>query len=725
MSEKTWEYAGLPWKKTGNKKCTCLEPMCLDIETSWNHDPDNPITWLASCDVIWGKEYVRFRTPSELVAWLSFQKRSKNLDENHRVLCVIHNAGYDLSYLIPFLRLSFLKEKTVVDPETGEEYSESNEHLLISKEHKIIAYKIDFLEVRDTYILSQSSLAQWAKELNTTHKKAEGSYDYQKIIYQDTEINQTESEYDLMDVLTLRDCVIKNNELHGDDITTMPYTLTGYVRRDLQNAIAGDKEYFNLVGQTRLTPDQYYLVLKSYAGGYTHANRFFKSQVISGKIGHNDFTSHYPSIMRTRPMPVGVPETVNPCFLTIEKILKMYPQYTFFVKIKFNGIRLKGLTSKKDSDITMPFLQFSKIDGKADPKKWSLDNGRVLYTDETFETFLDNRTLAIISEQYEIREYAILAAVRIENGPMPDPIAEVVDRYFKNKSDSKIKMKTIEAIKGPFSNEYLEAQALNVIDKKLLNSTYGCCAQKPVKDGFELTHEMEFKRSKVKSIEDFEEGLLEAKWWLPYQIGVMITAEARYELYEYIKAVGYDHVLYADTDSLFYLKDVKTEKSIEELNAKKHATAPYVVLSNGEKCYYDHFDAEGDLIAFKALHSKSYGMIFEGKNGPDLQVTIAGVPSRTLTELNENGDPVYVRREDELLVEAKGNTFKALDLLADGFEFKINAGVSAVYTFMEPQIIDINGHSIETAGGAIIKKLNSKAISDTLGAYDFDNYLIN
>jgi hypothetical protein len=56
--------------------------------------------------------------------------------------------------------------------------------------------------------------------------------------------------------------------------------------------------------------------------------------------------------------------------------------------------------------------------------------------------------------------------------------------------------------------------------------------------------------------------------------------------------------------------------------------------------------------------------------------------------------------------------WKALDRLNDQFVFTINTGTTAMYYNHKPEIIDIDGHQIETAGGAIIRKLESKIIKN-------------
>ena len=48
----------------------CVDYACLDCETSWNHDIDNPICWITSIQFLFQDEYFLFRKPSEFVKHL-------------------------------------------------------------------------------------------------------------------------------------------------------------------------------------------------------------------------------------------------------------------------------------------------------------------------------------------------------------------------------------------------------------------------------------------------------------------------------------------------------------------------------------------------------------------------------------------------------------------------------------------------------------------------------
>lgn len=713
----------------------CLEPAFLDIETSNNHaeEPDKLITWISSIQVLFNDEYFLFRYPEELIEWFNDLYKKLNLYPTRKTkkkfFVYIHNASYDLSYLIPYINML-------------PDFDYSNQGIIESP-NKFLTYIRGSIEFRCSYLLSGMSLEKWSKEMNVEHQKQIGLYDYDKVIYPDTELTENEQIYDKYDVLSMKECLFKQMEYHGDNISTIPLTSTGYIRRTLRRSCNNDKyyrsEYFY---DNRLNADLYDYMLKSYAGGMTHNNRFYRDIVIQiGKtykytknefihvsnIGHRDFKSHYPTQMTCYLFPLGQPQLIYKSdmgfYMTIGEVLSWYPTFSSMSVIRFYNARLK------DYRISMPFMQNSKCYESQFESKL-LDNGRILYASGEWIMFVDNLTLKILSEQYEL-EYEILEVYRMLNKPLPDCIISVIDKYFKGKSDKKNRVHELTNEFGKLDPRTIEAEFELMQDKKGLNGIYGCAATNPLRSKYEIDDLMKFFiRENYTDLDSINEGLNTyykgRNNFLSYQVGVWVTAAARYELYEYIKAIGYNKCLYCDTDSIFYIKDSETEKAIELLNAEKRKNAHYVILDNDKTEYYDEFTPEPDCIAFKGLHSKCYGVVTD----KGLELTIAGVPARTLIGFDENNKPIYFTREEEISIKDKNaedriNTekekdpIKALDHLTHGFEFKINAGVSALYvgangfgSERKPQVIDIDGHEIHTAGGCVIRKLDKKVIKD-------------
>lgn len=701
-----------------NGLATCLTPVMMDIETSNNHaeNVQDLRTWMVSCQIWFNNDYYLFRKPEEVVDF--FDKMytkyklypSEELDK--RLIIYIHNASYDLSYLVPYF-----EEGLPVFPYEGQG--------IITKENQFITYKCGSLEFRCSFRLSGMSLEKWSSEMNIEHKKLVGLYDYDKVIYQDSELNKNEEDYDKVDVIAMQECLDKQLSYYQDDMATIPYTKTGYIRRTLRRACKVDSNYRNkYFKNTRLDAELYQAMHEAYAGGYTHNNRFYIDKLVVAKIGHRDFKSHYPTQMAVNEFPLGRPEkiydidkSVND--LDIPEILDMSPKFSTLTVLRIYSARLRKNT------ISMPFLAEAKCLGKT--TRDLPDNGRYIMveSEEGLRLTVTNYDLKILVEQYEL-EYAIEKVWRMVNMPLPNCLLYVVDKYFKGKSDKKNVVKNLTEQFGKLDPRTVDAQFELQQDKASLNSIYGCCATNPLRDTWEFDENMNFRRAvQVNNPETIEEALnkyySKRNNFLPYQVGVWITAMARYELYEYINAIGYDKCLYCDTDSIFYIKDEETEAAISKLNAEKKAKAHYVVLDNGNKEYYDEFDAEPDCLAFKGLHSKCYGVVTE----KGLEITIAGVPARTLIGMQDN-KPVYLTREEELAGEEK-DPIKALDHLTFGFTFYVNTGTTAVYigalgadTWRKPTEIEIDGHKISTAGGCVIRKTPKKVIRDFTYDMEFE-----
>ena len=739
--------------KRKSKVSYCDTPVFLDCETSWNHDLKNPKCWIVSIQVWFDGYYHLFRKPEELMNWYLEKIEQMHLNDTRRLITYIHNASYDLSYLGPYIQ-KYLPGK---DSRKG----------LYDGEHKIIYYEQPPLEFKCTYLLSGTSLAKWSEKMNVEHVKQIGLYDYDKILYQDSELSEMELDYDKYDVLSMQESFDKQLQLYSDNIATVPLTATGYPRRDLRKSCNSNVDYRDkyFLGN-RIDTQTLLFSLHSYSGGYTHNNRWLKSTVIKVSdlketygadvmIGHGDFRSHYPSQIMTYPMGWGKSDRyyhisehdsykkIHGHNINIDDICALYPEYTSISHIVFYHMSLK------DKKISMPFMQFSKIfnshrifrneDGTETVTEHKarihLDNGRVLamVDNETeygrFETFIDNRTLKIIQEQYNIR-YQVIEVIRFKTSSVPEEVAAIVNKYFKEKSDYKIILKQCEKDFGEMDERTIEARIQLQLAKARLNSLYGVFATFPLRPEIDLNFDNEEPFEVVKrmtTFEDYEEGLEEyyshRNNFLHYPIGAETTSSARYELYEYIKSIGYDNILYCDTDSIFYIKTPEIQAKIEALNEEKHKTAPFITNINGDRVYYDVFEQEEDLLAFKGLHSKCYAYVTQRE---ELKAVIAGVPERTVIGLDQDNKPIYLTREEELagitkeerLSDPEKKKYKISDPYApmknlhDNFKFKVNSGVTAKYINEEPHTEIIDGHEISTAGGCIIRRLDDKMVHD-------------
>lgn len=712
------------WKKKAKTEVFyCSETINLDIETAWNHVPDNPITWMVSCKIIFLDQEYLFRSPLEVCDWYISISQEYNLDPNHRIITIIHNASFDLSYLLPYFR---------------KELPEGKEYGIFDSPNKCILWRRGSFEFRCTWRLTNASLYKWSNEMRVDHVKQIGLYDYERVLYQDSKLSKNDLKYDTFDCLALNESWKKQLAAFGDDITTVPLTSTGYVRRLLRKATRKDPYYRqNYFWDNQLTLDQMDMCFNAFAGGYTHVNRWIKDEIIKPKKGqtgkHGDFRTGYLTQLVTHNLPWGRPidyyNIESPICrmvkMSVEKVLSMHPEYFSITKIHIYNMALK------DKKISMPYMQVSKMFNRSKDIDYFEDNGRLLNLIKgSFVTYLDNYQLKILSEQYKF-QYIIERVLIFKNMPIPEVLRAPIDKLFIQKSNYKKEYHKLRKELGEFNEITIKALYDLTQNKKLYNAIYGCFVTSPLKINY-----LNVENAKERTDEDRKKQLQKyyhnMNNFLPYQVGIAITALQRYELYEYIKTIGYDNCLYSDTDSILYLSDKEIDKRVKALNAEKHKKAPFVVDDHGEKIYYDVFEEEPDWIAFKGLHSKCYGVITNENGRQELKVTIAGVPDRTLIGMKK-GRPIYLTREEELsgitkTAKLRGNAapvdpWKGLDKLEDYFKFKVNAGITCKYVHHFPGIQTVNGHKVETAGGMIIIPLKEKMIKDNDLVEGFDYYI--
>ena len=78
-------------------------PICLDTETSHNHDEENPKTWLYQWGIEFNGGLYYGRTPKQLIEYFNSIINHYNLNEHKRVIIFVHNLSYDYSYLPLYL----------------------------------------------------------------------------------------------------------------------------------------------------------------------------------------------------------------------------------------------------------------------------------------------------------------------------------------------------------------------------------------------------------------------------------------------------------------------------------------------------------------------------------------------------------------------------------------------------------------------------------------------
>ena len=663
----------------------CEQFVTLDTETSHNHDKENLVGWIYQWAFKFNGDIVIGRKPSDLCKALKILCDSLKTgnSEGKKVICYIHNLSYDFQYLKHYLVQTF---------------GECKKFLAINT-HRILSVEFDQVIFKCSYILANRSLEKWASDLNCTHQKRVGLVDYSIIRTQQEDLTDDDWTYQIEDIETQEECILKQMEMYADNICTIPLTSTGYVRRTARHNSEKDNKNRQQFQKIALNEITYSFCRQAFSGGLTHGNRFLADEVIEDNIRHRDFTSHYPTQQVCEYFPIGKfgLETRN---CSIEELKDIMKDYCCLIEFSFDKAVLK------DKRITFPYMQESKCRlGKISSQHIISDNGRVLKIEGTTILYTTELDMKWLLEQYTFENLLIGDVYCAKKGRLPAFMIDTVNHFFHGKSHFKLleKKETNPEKKLEYALSLMKA-------KNGLNGIYGMSATDIIRDTITMDFDTgEWMTDKADNIPELLEKYYNGRnSFLSYQWGVWTTAHARNQLMHFIvDIVGYENSIYCDTDSLFYISTPEIEQRIEQENTRLKALCEknkWYVEVDGQKVYYNNFGDENENITkFKFLHAKCYAYIED----ETLHCTIAGVSQRKMVSC-ENGKPKYVTREQEL-----GD----IDNLKVGKVFTTCGGVLCSYVESKPYHYDWNGHLQECSSSAVLLD-NTKTLHDTDDYYE-------
>ena len=557
------------------------------------------VAWTLSIN-LYGHDLVTLygRKPSDLVETIW---KIHHIMNGESTYIFYHNLSYDWTFLRSFFMTQFGEPKNQLN-------IKSHYPLYIEFENQII--------LRDSLILAQRSLEKWAKDLDVDHKKAVGKWDYNKKRNQDKPLSKDEVEYIECDTLAGVECIYKTCQILNKTLVTLPYTSTGIPRGDIQKIGRVNKAKENFDKQ-KLSYEYYKkYALNIFHGGYSHGNRHLVNHKIEGITKDKDFTSSYPFVMLSEKFPCGQFYPIYDC--TVNSILDHADNYAFMFKLILQNPRLKNY------DWPMPALQFSKAKCCINP---ILDNGRILECDY-IEIYLNEIDLEVINNQYIWDGAAIIDCVYTDKDYLPRWFTE----YIYNLYVDKCKLKGKDPV-------------LYALAKAKLNSCYGMCVQKTVK---ESVIEMYLTGDYITDIglndeEEYNKVMSKRNTLLPYQWGCWVTSYAFRNLFRLGECTN-DPVhdwIYSDTDSVYGQNWVqsKLDKYNQHCKDLLLANGYDAVRLEGKEYWLGVADTDPNddvYTEFKVMGAKRYCGRRVGDN--KLHITVAGVPKCGADQLNDNID---------------------------------------------------------------------------------------
>ena len=579
-------------KSTMHKKAYYNYPVSFDIETSSfiENGQQRAIMYIWQMCLGDGDLVVVGRTWSE---WLSFiHKLRKYFHIKKDLVLVIY--CHNLSYEFQWIQGLFEWEKIFALDERAPLYARTT-------------FGIEF---RCSYRLSGYKLETLAKNL-TKHniKKLVGDLDYKKVRHSLTPITPDEMNYNINDVLIVCAYISECLEKAGGNITKIPLTKTGYVRKACQIACYGTDhsapQYYNyrkLMKKLTIEPKEYAHLKSAFAGGFTHANAFYVNQTLED-ITSYDFTSSYPYVLFANEFPWSKGELVHPTF---EEVINNINTFAWIIDLEFYG--LESVILQDDYISKSKCLKVNYA---------SVNNGRI-NSAEYVRLCITNVDLLIIMKSYRYKSVKVISAYRYYKAYLPTPFIKEMLSYYVGKTK-------LKGVSGK-EEEYL-------YNKEQLNSFYGMIVTSPVRPN--ITYE---NNTWGEQLIDLEDGVKKynnnVNRFMFYPVGVFVTAYARYNLWTGIFDAGNDYV-YSDTDSIKLMNYEAHKPYFERYNnfvytaLEKACSHHNIPLSDampktikGIEKPLGVWDYDGHYKRFKTLGAKRY--LYEYDDG-SLSLTVSGL----------------------------------------------------------------------------------------------------
>ena len=515
-----------------------------------------------------------------------------DIKDRNRMVIFVHNYSYDYMFLRNHMLQAF----------------GAPVHTIASKPHKYISMQFENgLEFRDSYILTGRSLDRFTKDMGCQIKKQTGTWDYDKFRTPGSGRTELEKFYVCADTISLVQALRIFFRQHTCNISTVEYTNTGFVRAAGLKASKTDKAWRSIFRSSRLDREMYLLNDEAYHGGYTHANRYYISRIMKNVTGY-DFASHYPAMMLYKKFPMHDFRAFHDP--SISAIIDLRDVYAFIGYLLLTDVELHR-------DCPMPPISRHKCRICNDA---ILDNGRVVsasmlvvpFTDPDLQVILDNYDYSyskVSNVYYSPKEY------------LPVWFCELIMEFFRGKTEQKGKDPLLYAL-----------------NKGMLNSLYGMCVQKIIReDILEDFESGEWKLDRVKDDPEKAQAALDAfyknrKKYLPFQWGVWVTAYAQEELFKLGSLCG--TWIYSDTDSVKGLDwDLEGLQKYNDNIRRMAASRGYGSLQyNGKEYTIGVAEYDGTYEEFVTLGSKRYCYREDG----ELHITVAGVPKIGVAELQDD-----------------------------------------------------------------------------------------
>ena len=603
-------------KKRGRGKTCYINGTCtFDIETT-NTGTDGFACSFQGC--FFGRSFL-FRYIEDFIELIEKLVELLHLQEKQRLVVYVHNLGYEHVYITQILAKRWGMPQTL---------------FVKNRKALTITYPAIGVEFRDSLRLFQKSLARATKGL--PHEKLAGDLDYTVYRTPDTPLSEQEEAYCLWDVVGLAEAIDKLKEERGYNTATMPLTNTSMVLEEVDHHLH-DGKTMRALNDLILSREQLTLAYNAMAGGDTHGTRW-RSGTIYKDCNSYDLKSAHPSQQILWKFPSGKPIDLPPD--THEEHLQRLINngYGWIGEVCIQNIQVRP-------ECPNPVISVSKC--RDILNKHGTDNGRLMGAEACF-VYCDSNDFQRIKQSYLYTQLTLVTGFAFYLQYLPDSFRGAVLDFFKKK-------------------ETAPPGAERNFAKICVNTIFGACAQKRVREEHILsinedgmTYDSTSWQDAIKEKDD-EAVIKLQKNRLPFLWGLWTSSMTRLKLYELQQAVGWENLIYWDTDSVKYQGGKKEEvRAYNEKIIQQCINRDAVVYKDTGCPVYigvaedEHPDNTYGYKEFVFLHAKCYAVRMASG---DIEVTISGV------------------QKDKGIKAMKND----LENMRDGFFIKDAGGLSLTY----------------------------------------------
>lgn len=563
-------------------------------------------------------------------------------------------------------------------------------------------------EFRCSYALSNMGLSKFIKNTpGAIYNKLSGKdFDYRKIRLPNTPLSSLELEYIRNDVFGLLEALMYL--LKEDDLHTIPMTSTGYVRREVREAVLSNPDNQKRIIQCRLSPALYEFCKDTSRGGNSHSNAYLANQILEN-VDSQDRKSSYPAEMMASKYPVSPFRLATPNIATLES----YPDMAKLIDVRLLNVNMKD-------SMTIPYIPVAKcleVSGTIGSGEYVINRGRVsksLVQDEIAKRriIIDNGRivkapelrmrlcdidLGIIRRQYNF-ELEVIQLYLAEYGYLPVEFRQTLLKAFETKT------------KLERGDPYLYAKFKNKINAYFGMMLTDPCSPEILYDG------NLWSMDKSQVVQKLDKYYKNRNTFLSYQHGVWVTANARLQHQLGIEACGVD-IVTGDTDSCKYIGD--HDKDFEKLNNQwlervSGLDIPPIVKVWEEPTVMGLWNKEKSCDKYITMGAKKHAYIYKGES--DVHITVAGLSKDDGAKwFNMNGGIESFKIGAVVPPEYSGRTVayyndfdKPFQLTVEGSTFTSASSIAVVDTTYKLGVSDIYEEYLDDILSGILNNTNRK-----------------